>query len=129
MYLHSSALYRKFRKDLSRLTFVCFHWCSQIKRGTFNKETVSLFSFGCKFVFSSLAVQNGINNTLQTLREADLLSLLRDAFKSKVFCRRILLHTLLHALLLYCSRFGVTFGGRVAPSAGKKLDTLNHSES
>lgn len=61
---------------------------------------------------------------MQTLREADLLSLLRDALKNKVFCRRILLHTLLYALLLW-----VTFGGRVAPSAGKKLDTLNHSES
>lgn len=125
MYLHSFALYRKFRKDLSRLTFVCFHWCSQIKRETFNKETVSLFSFGCTFVFSSLAVQNGINNTLQTLREADLLSLLRDA--NKVFCRRILLHTLLHALLLYCSRFGGHIWWKGC--TGKKLDTLNHSES
>lgn len=42
-----------------------------MKRGTFNKETVSPSSFGCTFVFRSLAVQKGINNALPTLREAD----------------------------------------------------------
>lgn len=66
----------------------------KIKRGTFNKETVSLRSFGCSFVFSSLAAQKGINNASPTLREADF-SLVRDVVKNKVFCRRTLLHTLL----------------------------------